>query len=168
MFENEIRKVLMPLAVVFIVVVAMGITMVDADEPQLGIRFEGEITGVAGVVTVGIQKDIGGGNWREIGTSDADSDGYYYIPGPDHTWYKDVANKNGVYALYINGEKVAEEEMSDGEWTDESWSLGLLWSSKWNTNYQNSEIPEFATIAIPSVSILGLLFFFNHRKRRKE
>ena len=27
-------------------------------------------------------------------------------------------------------------------------------------------IPEFSTIAIPVVSILGLLFFFNYRKRR--
>ena len=29
-------------------------------------------------------------------------------------------------------------------------------------------IPEFSTIAIPVASILGLLFFFNYRKRRKE
>ena len=29
-------------------------------------------------------------------------------------------------------------------------------------------IPEFSTIAIPVASILGLLFFFNHRKRRRE
>ena len=29
-------------------------------------------------------------------------------------------------------------------------------------------VPEFATIAIPVASILGLLFFFNHRKRRKN
>ena len=29
-------------------------------------------------------------------------------------------------------------------------------------------IPEFATIALPVASVLGLLFFFNHRKRRKE
>ncbi|MCK4732138.1 MAG: PEF-CTERM sorting domain-containing protein [Methanophagales archaeon] len=29
-------------------------------------------------------------------------------------------------------------------------------------------IPEFATIAIPVAAILGLLFFFNHRKRKKE
>ena len=29
-------------------------------------------------------------------------------------------------------------------------------------------IPEFSTIAIPVVAILGLLFFFNHRKRRKD
>ena len=31
-----------------------------------------------------------------------------------------------------------------------------------------SGIPEFTTIAIPVASILGLLFFFNHRKRKKE
>ena len=35
-------------------------------------------------------------------------------------------------------------------------------------NFHYSEIPEFATIALPVASILGLLFFFNHRKRRKE
>jgi hypothetical protein len=29
-------------------------------------------------------------------------------------------------------------------------------------------IPEFSTIALPVASILGLLFFFNYRKRRKE
>ena len=29
-------------------------------------------------------------------------------------------------------------------------------------------VPEFATIAMPVGAILGLLFFFNHRKRKKE
>ena len=29
-------------------------------------------------------------------------------------------------------------------------------------------IPEFSTVAIPVASILGLLFFFNYRKRRRE
>ena len=29
-------------------------------------------------------------------------------------------------------------------------------------------IPEFTTIAIPAATILGLLFFFNHRKRKKS
>ena len=33
---------------------------------------------------------------------------------------------------------------------------------------QTNPIPEFSTIALPAASILGLLFFFNHRKRRKE
>ena len=30
------------------------------------------------------------------------------------------------------------------------------------------EIPEFSTIAIPVVAILGLFLFFNYRKRRKK
>ena len=30
-----------------------------------------------------------------------------------------------------------------------------------------THVPEFSTIAIPVAAILGLLFFFNHRKRRK-
>jgi len=30
------------------------------------------------------------------------------------------------------------------------------------------QIPEFTTIAIPVAMILGLLFFFNHRKKRGE
>ena len=33
---------------------------------------------------------------------------------------------------------------------------------------QEGVIPEFSTIAIPVATILGLLFFFNYRKRRKE
>lgn len=32
---------------------------------------------------------------------------------------------------------------------------------------EEQEIPEFSTIAIPVAAILGLIFFFNHRKRRK-
>lgn len=32
----------------------------------------------------------------------------------------------------------------------------------------DTPIPEFSTIAIPIASILGLLFFFNRRKRREE
>ena len=36
------------------------------------------------------------------------------------------------------------------------------------TLYKTVETPEFATIAIPVASILGLLFLFNHRKSRKE
>jgi hypothetical protein len=31
-----------------------------------------------------------------------------------------------------------------------------------------THVPEFTTIAIPVAAILGLLFFFNHRKRRKD
>ena len=35
-------------------------------------------------------------------------------------------------------------------------------------NGDNTHIPEFSTIAIPIASILGLLFFFSYRKRRRN
>jgi len=41
----------------------------------------------------------------------------------------------------------------------------------WYFNVTSDEpepIPEFSTMAIPVVSILGLLFLFNYRKRRRE
>ena len=36
------------------------------------------------------------------------------------------------------------------------------------TNTDIIPVPEFATIAIPAVAILGLFLFFNHRKHKKE
>jgi hypothetical protein len=35
-------------------------------------------------------------------------------------------------------------------------------------NIENTEIPEFSTIAIPVAGVLGLMFFFNYRKRRRD
>lgn len=45
-----------------------------------------------------------------------------------------------------------------GGWSEASWVATL----------QPEPIPEFSTIALPVASILGLLFFFNNRKRREE
>ena len=56
-------------------------------------------------------------------------------------------------------------------------SDNVAWVTKANGDYATgtvrgplacTPIPEFSTIAIPIASILGLLFFFNHRKRREE
>jgi len=38
----------------------------------------------------------------------------------------------------------------------------------YKVNIETTEIPEFSTIAIPVAGILGLMFFFNHRKRRRD
>ena len=38
----------------------------------------------------------------------------------------------------------------------------------YKVNIENTEIPEFSTIALPVAGILGLMFFFNHRKRRRD
>jgi hypothetical protein len=38
----------------------------------------------------------------------------------------------------------------------------------WSHDCGFYNVPEFTTIAIPVATILGLLFFFNHRKKRRE
>ncbi len=48
-----------------------------------------------------------------------------------------------------------------GEWTMGTCTCNLRWDY-----VSQPYIPEFSTIAIPVVSILGLLLFFNYRKRR--
>jgi hypothetical protein len=50
---------------------------------------------------------------------------------------------------------------------DDSYPIGDGFDTAQGTSYGTS-IPEFATIAIPVAAILGLVLFFNHRKRRKE
>ncbi|MEA3487917.1 MAG: PEF-CTERM sorting domain-containing protein [Euryarchaeota archaeon] len=45
--------------------------------------------------------------------------------------------------------------------TDPIWTIYV-------TGEDPEPIPEFSSIAIPVVSILGLLFFYNYRKRRRE
>ncbi len=51
----------------------------------------------------------------------------------------------------------------------------IIWDLGWGTHIDVSaatvtatNIPEFATIALPVAAILGLLFFFNRRKHKKE
>ena len=54
---------------------------------------------------------------------------------------------------------LTDRSFSPSEYGDHDTADGTTWATS---------IPEFATIAIPVATILGLLFFFNHRKRRKE
>jgi len=46
--------------------------------------------------------------------------------------------------------------------------LNTAYTTFEDNNSGETEIPEFSTIALPVASIVGLLFFFNRRKRRKE
>lgn len=61
----------------------------------------------------------------------------------------------------------------NGEWTNISDPIrgGYIQDPIWTFRVKGDEpepIPEFSTMAIPVVSILGLLFLFNYRKRRRE
>ena len=59
----------------------------------------------------------------------------------------------------------------NGEWTNITDPYGgYITDPIWpfTVTGPTQPIPEFSTIAIPVVSILGLLFLFNYRKRRRE
>lgn len=91
-----------------------------------------------------------------------DSTGYYctgWCLVLDYTGggYGDPVDK---YKMYCDKVFVDERDITFEMWDDTN---TIFWSHQWD-----HQIPEFATIAMPVASILGLLFFFNHRKRRKE
>ena len=94
-----------------------------------------------------------------------------YIDSDDGTFYSQNSNNPGgnihakLYEVtggkYIGAYVVAFEDLlledSDDDYNDVVLELQDV-----------NVVPEFATIALPVASILGLLFFFNHRKRKKE
>ena len=102
-----------------------------------------------------------GWRWVRVGSATTSGTGYYYI-------YNPFICPPGLYVMKISAGSSVEyysRYLNWGDytrWTPYCW---VWWNYEWN---QTSEIPEFATIALPAASILGLLFFFNHRKRRKE
>lgn len=80
--------------------------------------------------------------------------------GASYIYFQGYGNPIDNYRMYIDGELIAEKHLGLNDWDKKR---VVLWSHRWD--YQ---IPEFATIAIPVATALGLFFFFNRRKRRKE
>jgi len=128
----------------------------EGDDPK--IKFYGTITDGDGNPYGGHEVEIkkkAKGLWRSMGTDVTDSNGDYEIG------YTAVAYKKDTYRMYIDGTQVAEQYIDD--WTYDGWWWVTHWSYRWD--YQ---IPEFATIAIPAVAVLGLFLFYSHRKRKEE
>ena len=73
-------------------------------------------------------------------------------------WCLNIVNGDEVvqYGCFVIPDQLAEFELA-------LYNLNLIVGSG-----DPDEIPEFSTIALPVASILGLLFFFNHRKHRKR
>ena len=160
-----------------VLVVFTGIVAADAEEDPF--RIYGTVLDASGDPQVGCevkiekQHDLFGTQvwvtlegWPPLGEINmiTDPNGYY------STGWCFVLGGGGIqgyglpldnYRMYLDGTLVEEKSLTDpGMWED---THTIFWKHQWD--YQ---IPEFATIAMPVASILGLLFFFKHRKRRKE
>jgi len=77
-----------------------------------------------------------------------------YTEGQTTTLYVDITNNNAPLGNYT-----VKFTANDGK---EDWTEGTL-----RARLQSSEIPEFATIAVPVAALLLLIFVFNQRKRRQ-
>ena len=151
------------------------------------IQFEGTIEGVAQGTAVRIERTVSEGStysYTQMWTGNTDSTGYFktgeaVFSDTNYPRREPPYPTSAYYQLYI-GEVPGEgkpiglpydswERGASGEFSGPNrftWHGGTdcYYIYNWKTEY----IPEFSTIAIPIASILGLLFFFNRRKHRKE
>jgi hypothetical protein len=157
-------KLITALSLTVVMLVAMT-GLVVADGVPDNIRFFGDITDADGnpyPCTVEIKNSSDG----SIGTHNTPANGHYTIPDPlvVSSGFTAVAEKNDTYRMYINGNLVDTKVIDGDDWSQTPG--GGYWETTWYYEW-SYQIPEFATIAIPVASILGLLFFFNHRKRKE-
>jgi opacity protein-like surface antigen len=145
------------LIVLFVMAVFVGTAAADP-----GFRFQGYIKDSSGNGMGGVSVEIKNTNTGDVWTATTGSDGQYLTT---YLYYLTADPVSGDYEMRLDGSLVAKHNgitAADFEFDGVFWYIAH-WTYTWD--YQ---IPEFATIAMPVASILGLLFFFNHRKRRKE
>ncbi|RLI00080.1 hypothetical protein DRO38_06985 [Candidatus Bathyarchaeota archaeon] len=170
MEKMKIKTIGVLLIAGLVVLLAMMVFAAPASACEIEfVKFNGTITypdgsGVEGV-TVEIKKQsFWPFKWTSMGSNVTNSSGYYEIGRK--CGYTFVCYRNDTYRMFIDGNLVGEQYIDDwkydrgGNCSCFTWSF---WSYQWN--YQ---IPEFATIAIPAVAILGLFLFYSHRKRKEE
>ena len=121
------------------------------------IKFGGYLTDAEGKNLYPAHVQITRGNI--IWPADTNSDGSYVTLCIQDT---ESDSKAGQYDMYIDGEHVQTRDIGANEFAKDG---PCCWICQWN---RHAQIPEFSTIAIPIISILGLLFFFNRRKHKKE
>lgn len=100
------------------------------------------------------------GMWRSMGTCDTDPSTGAYMIGYTFVWYE---QRNDTYRVYIDGVMVEETLIDYDDWQYDGWCWVRHFSYEWD---HQMEIPEFATIAIPAIALLGL-FAFHRRKQKK-
>ena len=104
---------------------------------------------------------------------DFNADGDWAVP--DEQIFTDKALNGGLHELSFNvtpdattGTTFARFRFCSCKGLSYTGSAADGEVEDYKVNIENTEIPEFSSIAIPVVGILGLMFFFNYRKRRRD
>ena len=111
----------------------------------------GRTTGNPSDITLYIQDEFG--NWSGPSTSSLT---HSYTPG--------AGNKDVNLTVYVKAAAGTEGNVYEIKFIDVQSDN----SDEARATVYGNAIPEFATIAIPVAAILGLLFFYSHRKRKEE
>lgn len=180
MDEKKVRPMLMVVLMALSVIVVF--TGVAAGAEMYRIMFEGDIRedGI-GVYPANVEITRTDPDTGKVYTwsGKTDIDGHYSTPKKQ---YLGNGNRAGTYVLKVeNPLKIAKIGPKDNieverfiEYNefifieDDGYECNCYLLCHWDYNSYEQEIPEFSTIALPIASILGLLFFFNSRKHRKE
>ena len=155
------------LSVVLTAMLLLSAMLVFADTAAAGskVRVEGQITDTSSNGVSGLNVEIERyyktytEQWVSLGTNITNATGGYNIPS---SGYKEVyPGRAGTYRLKIGGTVVETKELTKDDWSKEMLGCNTRWVCVWN--YQ---IPEFTTIAIPIVAILGLVAFYRRKQKK--
>ena len=152
--------------IAIMVVSAMMLTMTGIaaaeDDP---IIIHGTITDANGDPVNGISVEIlknNGGNWDSMGGAvNTNSVGNYNT----FDLHLDATQtRNDSYRMKVGGNLVDERRIEGNDWICGFPNQpGCLFTYSYRWNYS---IPEFSTIAIPVISVIGLLFVFQNKKKK--
>ena len=78
--------------------------------------------------------------------------------------YTAVASNNYTFKLEVYGSQEGQVTVYDNAGDQYDADAGVDFASC----TRSVDIPEFATIAIPAIAVLGLFLFFNKRKHKKD
>ena len=154
MFENKTRKMIVALAVGLLLSVVLSVGVVAAGPMVLGnVRNQDTSDPLEGASVYATC------NGNTVGPTTTNTYGYYELDLT--TTGCSVGQTVDVEATYSGNTGSGSGQLQDAA------ESGFM-QVDFTIVCVDIPIPEFATIAIPVASILGLVLFFNHRKRKRE
>ena len=182
--EEKMKKTkLIAILSAFVILAAMtGIAAADpadiniADNPIINPLDGSTVTTTTADVTAISYATMGSPHTRYISVKTTDANLYARVTGNgvDTGWtnnvrvggtYTATSPNDYSFTVEVKGTQEGQVSVADNE-GDQYYEMGSNHDEAACT--RDVLIPEFATIAIPAVAILGLFLFFNHRKRREN
>ena len=160
MFENKTRKIIAALAVGLLLSMVLSVGVVVADPLVLGTITGSYPDGTSAGALQGAQVSATC-NGVKVGPTTSWGTGYYELNlSTTGCVVGDTVDVVATYSGHTGSASGAISGTGDPDGSILTVNVAVV--------CVDIPIPEFATIAIPAAGILGLLFFFNHRKHKKE